>query len=184
MKLLFLDTETGGLDPSKNSLLQVGLIAYDYDNGCICDKLSINIKENIYHVNPYALKYNGLNLCDIYESGVTKEEAVKKIINFIKNNFENKPILVGHNINFDKNMLNELFNQCNYDINDYINYRMLDTMSLIWALHLLGKLPIEACSSDGAFEYFQIEVKQRHHALDDCMATLKLFEKLLCLIPK
>jgi DNA polymerase III epsilon subunit-like protein len=52
-------------------------------------------------------------------------------------------------------------------------------MSLLWGLHFAGRLPIEACSSSGAFKYFNIGVGKRHDALDDCIATVELYEKLI-----
>jgi DNA polymerase-3 subunit epsilon len=90
--------------------------------------------------------------------------------------------LAGHNPSIDKYMVRELFNRCNLNMDDYISYRMIDTMSLIWGLYAIEKLPIEACSSNGAFEYFNIKVEKRHHALDDCMATVKLYDKLIKLM--
>lgn len=181
MKLLFLDTETGGLNPSVNSLLQAGLVAYD--DGEILDKIEFTIKEDCYNINAFALKFNGLDLYeDIYKNGITKNDAVKEIIDFISKNFDEIPILVGHNPSIDKYMIKELFNQCDLDMEKYISHRMIDTMSLIWGLHIVNKLPFEACSSDGAFKYFNISVAKRHHALDDCIATVELYEELIKLL--
>jgi DNA polymerase-3 subunit epsilon len=182
MNLLFLDTETGGLDPKKNSLLQIGLVAYV--DGSIKNTKEFSIKEDIYNINAYAMKYNGLDLYeDIYKGGVSPECALKLLTDFIADNFvEEIPILVGHNPSIDKYMIKELFSRCNKDMNDYISHRMIDTMSIIWGLHFAGKLPIKACSSNGAFKYFNIVPKKRHHALDDSLATVKLFENLLRLL--
>lgn len=181
MKLLFLDTETGGLNPNVNSLLQVGLVAYD--DGKIIDTKEFSIKEDCYNVTAFSLKFNCLNLYeDIYRYGLSKDEAVQEIIHFTHKNFEEIPILVGHNPSIDKYMVRELFNKCSLDMDKYISHRMIDTMSLIWGLNIVGKLPIETCSSNGAFKYFNINVEKRHHALDDCVATVKLYEELIKLI--
>lgn len=181
MEYLFLDTETGGLDPDKHSLLQVGLVAYK-DNR-IKDKCEFSIKEKEYSIDANALRFNGLNLYeDIYRYGLDKKEAVERIISFINRNFDDIPILVGHNPSLDKYMIRKLFSNQDLNMDDYISHRMIDTMSLIWGLHISGKIPSEACSSSGAFSHFGIKVEKRHHALDDCVATVELFENLINLM--
>lgn len=181
MELLFLDTETGGLDPFKDSLLQVGLVAYI--DGKIADKKFISIKQESYSVTAEALKYNKLDLYkDVYENGCKPREALDEVIDFIQRNFNDRPILVGHNVSLDKYFLKQLFNKQNESIDKHINHRMIDTMSLLWGLHIANRIPKEACSSDGAFKYFNIEVKNRHNALDDCTATVKLYEELIQMI--
>lgn len=179
MKLLFLDTETGGLTPKTHSLLEVGMICFD--EGKIVDATEFTIKEETYQVSPYALKFNGLDLYeDIYKNGLIIPDAAQAIIKFVTKNFDGaRAVLVGHNPSIDKYMVQELFNKCSFNMDDYISHRMIDTMSLIWGLHLAGKLPQKACSSDGAFEYFNIEVDKRHRALSDCYATVKLFQNLI-----
>lgn len=179
-EFLFLDVETGGVDPFRNSLFQIGLVAYV--NGEVIDKMEIDIKEEIYNVTSSALKFNGLNLTEIYENGLEPNKALISVVQFIKKNFKDKPILVGHNPSIDKYMLRELFIKNYLNMDDFISYRMIDTMSLIWGLHLSGKLPTEACSSSGSFKYFNIIVGKRHHALDDSLATVTLFEKLIEMI--
>ena len=34
-RILFIDTETGGINPNKHSLLSIGLVVWDQDNGII-----------------------------------------------------------------------------------------------------------------------------------------------------
>ena len=178
MNLLFIDTETGGLNPSLNSLLQVGMVAYV--NGKITNSYEFSIKKENYNITAFSLKFNGLDLYeDIYKNGINERQAVEDIIDFITNNFKDTPILVGHNPSIDKYMIRELFNRCALDMDKYISHRMIDTMSLLWGLYFAGKIPIEACSSDGAFDYFNIQINNRHKALEDCLATVKLFEKCI-----
>ncbi len=181
MNLLFLDTETGGLEPQKHSLLQVGMVAYV--NGKVIDTKEFSIREENYVVTAHALKYNELDLYEnVYKNGIPRNEATQEIIRFVSKNFTELPILVGHNPSVDKYMIRKLFSDCNLNMDRYISHRMIDTMSLIWGLYFAGKLPKEACSSDGAFSYFRIRPQRRHHALSDTLATVELFEHLIELL--
>lgn len=182
MNLLFIDTETGGTDPRRHTLLQVAAVAYK--DGKILGQLQFNNRVTHYTTTEEAMKINGLDLQDVYNTGVTPSDGVQMLNNFIKRHFgDEKPILAGHNVSFDKYFIQyQLYENNGLNINDFISYRMLDTMSLLWGLHFAGKVPKEACSSSGAFKYFGIEVEGRHTALGDCLATVKLFEKLIGLI--
>ena len=181
MDLLFVDVETGGLNPGVNSLLQVGMVAYI--DGDIRDMLEFSIREENYVVSAYSLEYNGLDLYkDIYKLGVSKGDAVLNITDFIKKNFLDKPVFVGHNPSIDKYFLRDLFTQCHMEMDDHISHRMIDTMSLLWGLYIAGKVPYSACSSTGAYEYFKIPTPDKHRAIPDCVATIDLFEHLIDLL--
>jgi len=181
MNLLFADVETGGLNPEKHSLLQVGIAAYK--DGKIVDTLNIFIKEDTYCVTPEAMKINGLDLAEIKKNGIDKFAAVDMIVRFIEKNFgTEKPILTGHNVNFDKNFLQQLFLYTSNNIEKFIGHRMIDTMSLLWGLYDAGKVPFEACNSKGAFDHFEIVVEKLHDALDDTLATVKLYKECIKLI--
>lgn len=180
--ILCLDVETGGLNPKEHSLLQLGFVLYV--NKKIVDTLEINIKEIVYKVTPEAMKHNGLDLLTIKETGLNKEDAVAQVIKFIEKNLTGgeKPILLGHNAFLDRSFTQELFESVGDDFKNHISHRNIDTMSLIWGLYDLGKLPKEACSSQGAFDYFGIKVEDRHTGLGDSIATVELYEELLKLM--
>ena len=56
-KLLFIDTETGGIDCGKHSLLSIGLVVWDNDQGII-DSTEILIKNKEYVVTKEAQRIN------------------------------------------------------------------------------------------------------------------------------
>jgi DNA polymerase III epsilon subunit-like protein len=174
---MFVDVETGGLNPRRHSLLQIGAVAYK--NG-IQDQLILNLSLDEYTTTPEALKVNCLDLAWLKEHGLPPVKAMETFLDFLTRNFGNeKPILVGHNIAFDKAFLEQFFCSQGRDFKAYVSHRMLDTMSILWGLHFAGKIPAEACSSSGAFKYFGCEPERPHDALEDCLATVRLFEKLV-----
>jgi DNA polymerase III epsilon subunit-like protein len=181
MNLLFTDVETGGLKAGKHSLLQVALVAVK--DGVENGRIDFFISQDNYTVTPEALKINKLDLLQVKKEGVSPERACQLIIEFIAKYFgTEKPILVGHNVNFDKGFLSVLFEENGINIEKYISHRMIDTMSLLWGLYDVGKVPFEACNSKGAFEYFNIIVDKLHDALDDTLATVQLYYKILELL--
>lgn len=183
VELLFIDVETGGINPFESSLLEVGMIHVIYDidlKKCeSINTLNFPIKQDPYIVSGAAMKYNKINLFDdIYSCGISKKEMVEKIINFL-DQFNSKPILVAHNYYFDKIFLKKLFYDCSYELDNYISHRSIDTMTLLYNLHFNNKIPDKALSGNGAFEYFEINVDNRHRAISDCKATIELFEKIM-----
>lgn len=184
MNILFLDTETGGLNPWVNSLLQVGAVAYINDE--VTDLLKFNIKLDTYNVTDRAMEINGLKFRDLRATGLTPAEGVETLNKFITKNFgDEKPILAGHNPSIDKYMLLvQLYEANNLSMDDFINHRMIDTMSLVWFCYDLGLLPKEACSGAGAFRHFGIYPELLHDALSDAADTVLLYKNLLALVRK
>jgi DNA polymerase-3 subunit epsilon len=180
MELLFLDTETGGLKPVEHALLQVGAVAQV--DGIIVDSIEFNLTfdESDYAVTPKALEVNGIDLASHQSTAISPSAGVILLNQFIAKNFKAKPTLVGHNPSIDKYMVAlQLYEANDLSMDDYIGHRMIDTMSILWGLYLGGKVPIEACSSTGAFKYFHIQVNGRHTALGDSLATAELLGKLV-----
>lgn len=177
MKILFIDTETGGLNPEKHSLLTVALAVYN-DNKII-DIKEIAIKHREYVVTPKALEVNNINLVEHDKQSISSKDAVNEIIKFIKENFgEEKPVIGGHNIEFDYKFLDKLFfNEKEY-LWKYVSHRKLDTCSLINYLMITGKIQIESASLEAAINYFNIETAARHTAKDDVVATIDLFKNI------
>lgn len=180
MEVLFIDTETGGLNPSRHSLLEIGMVAYK--DGKIIDKTNIQISLPEYVTTPEALDINKIDLIKLSKEGIAPKFAELSFIDFIKKNFTEKPMLGGHNINFDKSFIKEFFDKyCLFNVDKVISHRTLDTASLLILLKDLG-LYTGKISSESAFDYFGIKVANRHRALDDCVATVELYDKIVNLL--
>ncbi|WP_326514801.1 3'-5' exonuclease [Clostridium intestinale] len=177
MKILFIDCETGGLNPEKHSLLTIGLAVYEY--GKIVAEKEIDIRHKEYIVTAKALKINNINLVQHDTNAKDPKIVVQEIIEFIKENFkEEKPVIGGHNVEFDIKFIERLFSGERDYFNRYVSHRKLDTCSIINFLMLSGKIDIESASLEAAIKYFDIETNSRHTALEDTKAAIKLYEKL------
>lgn len=173
MKLIFLDTETGGIDPRVNSLLSIGLVIWE--NKKIITEKEFLVKEKNYNVTAQAMEINKINLDELKKKGLEKSEIKKEITNLVKNNFKEKAILAGHNINFDISFLKKIFEE--KEFSEIFSYRSIDTASIIKYLSI--KKGLDLNSLDDAIKYYNLKVNERHTALGDAIVTAELFNKLL-----
>ena len=182
MKILFLDTETGGLDETIYSLLTIGLVVWDDKNNI--DMKEIWISKEQYITDPKSMAINKINLNLLQEKGVSELDAIKCVENFCTKHFGNeKIILAGHNISFDVSFLKKLYRTYGYDFETRFSHKMIDTVSILKYLYLSGQITEELQSFDAMREYLGITMQddKRHTALGDALATAQVFSKLLVL---
>lgn len=186
--LFIIDTETGGIDPAKHSILS--LAGALWEDTVIVDTISMMICEPVLFVDDEALAVNKLDLRDIRAYGVTPSAAVADLTAFLaKHSSVSAPatrvVVAGHNVGFDVGFLRRLYAIAGGDYETQFSHRTLDTASVIRFLTLAGVLPLSTASSDDAFNYFGItfEAGARHTALGDALATARLLNKLLDLFP-
>jgi DNA polymerase-3 subunit epsilon len=178
-RILFIDTETGGLDPINYSLLSVGLVLW---RECeIHETKEIFINDGKLNATKEALEINKIDLDDHRINSISSYEAIQQMIQFIERNFDTseKITLAGHNVGFDISFVRYLLDSQNYNFGDYFSHRSIDTASILNYLYLAGKLESKIVSSTEAFNHFGIEVSGRHTALGDAIATAELFTKLI-----
>ncbi len=178
-RILFIDTETGGMVPDKHSLLSIALVVWE--NKEIISSTELLINDGRLCVTQEALDINGINIETHKKTAISPQQAIDKILFFVEKHFpgKNKVTLAGHNVQFDVSFLKFMFSQQNKDFSSYFSHRVIDTSSILYYLYLSGKIDQKAVSSDMAFDLFNIKVKGRHTALGDAIATAQLFNKLL-----
>ena len=180
MKLLIVDTETGGLNPKEHDLLTIGLVVWEDKE--FKDELELKISKEAYRTTEQALAVNKLNLEELKKIGESEKETIAKIIAFVKKNFgKEKPTVCGHNVNFDVGFLRSLFERNFFDYEKYLSHRTLDTMSIMTFLFLQGKTETRLAKLDDAIQYFQMTItaEERHTALADTKVTGKILNEML-----
>ena len=165
--ILFIDTETGGIQPGKNSLLSLALVVWE--NSKIKAATEILINDGVLDVTEKALEINGIDLGEHKKKAVTSAVALRQLNDFLNENFpaDEKIILGGHNITFDVNFLNAFLAANDYNYHKRFSHRFVDTASILFYLYLTGKLKTKINSSQQAFDYFHITVDGRHTALGE-----------------
>lgn len=189
-KIIFIDTETGGVNPEKSALIQLsGIIRIDKKD---VEKFNFYIKpfENS-EVNEKALEVQGRTLDELKtEKYIEEKEVYKQFINLLdkyidKYDKTDKFIVAGYNVRFDVDILKALFQRHgNNFLFSYLDSSMLDPLYSIRLLQIAGILPVlENNKLETWCKHFGIELKT-HDSLEDIVATKKLIGKLISLIRK
>lgn len=186
-KLVVVDTETGGLDPEKESILT--LAAVIWHEGGIEDSIEIRIAEPEIVANQGALRVNGIDLDELRREGVSPLTAVNTLENFLqKHDLRRNVMLAGHNLAFDVGFLKRLYRLAQRDYSKRFTHRGVCTQSAAVFLNLCGILDVRGFSGDVLFRHFGITPEERagnggkHTALGDATATAHLLTRLTRLI--
>ena len=189
-KIIFIDTETGGVNPEKAALIQLsGIIRIDKKD---VEKFNFYIKpfENS-EVTEKALEVQGRTLEELKtDKYVEEKEVYKQFINILdkyidKYDRTDKFIVAGYNVRFDVDILKAFFQRHgNNFLFSYLDSSMLDPLYSIRLLQIAEVLPVlENNKLETWCKHFGIELKA-HDSLEDIEATKKLMGKLISLIRK
>lgn len=189
-KIIFIDTETGGVNPEKSALIQLsGIIRINKKD---IEKFNFYIKpfENS-EVNEKALEVQGRTLEELKtDKYVEEKEVYKQFINLLdkyidKYDRTDKFVVAGYNVRFDVDILKAFFQRHrNNFLFSYLDSSMLDPLYSIRLLQIAEILPVlENNKLETWCKHFGIELKA-HDSLEDIVATKKLIGKLISLIRK
>jgi DNA polymerase III epsilon subunit-like protein len=187
-KLLVIDTETGGIDPDRHSLLSIALVVWE--DRTLKGELEVLLAEPELVVTAKALEINRIDLVSHSRQAVSPAKAMEIVVSFINEHFQReiargeKVVLAGHNIGFDVGFLRRLCRLAGADFERLFSHRVLDTASILRFLSLAGRLPESAAISSNAFAAFNISFDdgERHTALGDAKATALLLTALVTLV--
>jgi DNA polymerase III epsilon subunit-like protein len=182
-KLLFIDTETGGLNCKTDALLTMAMVVWN--NGTILSRDEIFIQPEGRTVDPGALKINKIDMVEHMKVAVPRAEAAEQFATWLKCAWNgsgkawDKPILAGHNLPFDLGFLRELFPPGVFD--DMISRRFLDTWTILMFMEHAGFVPAWNAKLEKACAYFKVpfEQSEKHTSLGDIVATARLYTRLI-----
>lgn len=147
MKIVFYDTETGGLDPLRHPLIQWAGVAVDGDREL--EALEVKLRFDESKAERQALDLNHYNPAVWKEQAVERGEGLRRIGEFLKRNADvellskaGRPYLVaqgaGYNVSFDMGFTKALFGERFLPL----SFRGLDVMSLaLWRFMELSPAP-------------------------------------------
>ena len=181
-KTLFFDVETTGLDPVKNSIIQIsgiididGVIAEEFNYFCAPDKDAEISTEALKVIGKTKEELLSYPLPDVmYSQFLTLIE--KHVDKYDKSD---KFYPAGYNVRFDLDFIQSFFKKRGnqFGTGSYQNWRVVDVLSIAHYLNYTGKLDLENYKLATVCKHFGIEIKA-HDAMSDIRATRELFLKI------
>lgn len=189
MRILFLDTETTGLDPNVNDIVEVA-----------CEYWENGQKKSSFHrlvsfssfdgatKNLKALQVNHYTKRNHTDSISTSKVAVEEFVCYLLSIPHSKtdPIYIGgHNTHFDVGMLKAWLKRHNYDgWGDVFSSVLVDTASLANVLKAAGLIDSKHINLLTLAECLKIptEPEKAHKAIYDVHITAQCYYKMLDLL--
>lgn len=181
-RLIWVDTETGGLDAEQDALLSIGLA--DWQDGRIGETLEILVDPEGLRCTEKAMAVNRIDL-DVHLSySVSRSEASRQLQAWCRARGMGRVMLAGHNLPFDIGFLQRLFAPGMWSFS--FSHRYLDTMQVLAFLGHAGLIPDGIAKLDQAIAHFGIPVEsgKRHTALADAIAAAQVYTAALELMKR
>ena len=187
VKLLFLDTETTGLDPAKHGITQIaGIIEID---GEVKDEFSMFCQPFPGQaVTKEALEVTGKTMDEIraYPAPqIAYGNLTAKLDQYVdKYKKEDKFFMVGQNTKFDYDFMTAFFkSNGNPYFYGYVAYHLIDVIQATALFTVAGHFKLPNMKLATVCEHFGIPLKA-HDALEDVRATRQVFYRYADLIKK
>lgn len=172
MQLLFVDTETTGLDPEIHELIEIGAIKTDiYGNMIDTYEASFSI-EKPEVANPAALKVNGRQLKD--DPVIFRNDRELEASSF--HAFSWGTTIVAKNILFDASFLRQFLQS--QGLEPQWSHRMVDITGLAFPLYFVGA--VKSLSSTDLCRFLGIQEEPHpHRAMNGAKQARELYLKIL-----
>lgn len=157
-----IDTETTGLSPVYDSLIEVA--ACRVVNGNIVEKFSSLINPG-FELDEFITELTGITN-DMLRDAPEAANVLKDFRSFVGDS-----VLIGHNVNFD---INFLYDSCMELFNEPFSNNFVDTMRL--ARRVCPEL--EHFRLSDMVKHYKISHTDVHRALGDVLATKELYDAL------
>jgi CRISPR-associated endoribonuclease Cas2, subtype I-E/ECOLI len=160
---IVLDLETTGLKPDSDKIIEIGAILVRNEEICRTYNKLVKVDTAL---PDFIVELTGLTNRQLNIEGIDEKDAIQGLIDFV----ENKQV-VGYNIGFDIDFLREACERNNLTAFENKSIDVLKTAKK-------KVFEVSNYKLDTLLNYFEINSNARHHAVDDCIITMKLFEKL------
>jgi len=164
-KYIVFDCETTGLNIETDRILSIGAVAIENSQIIVSDFFEIFLKQDVF--NAESVEFHGI-LKEGKEEKFVEAEAIIQFLKFVKN-----ATLVGHQINFDIEMINEALSRLNLGAlkNQYMDIGLMHQK-------FIDDTSIESISLDELCKTYKVKKNGRHTASGDAYITALLFLKL------
>lgn len=158
-----IDIETTSLDSVSGEILEIS--AVKVRDKKVVDTFSKLIKVN-EKIGPFTTHLTGITNEMVLNEG---EDLIDVLTSF--SNFLAGDIIIGHNVNFD---INFLYDSMEENLGEVLTNDYIDTLRL--SRKLLPNLSHHRL--DDLIEYFNLNTRDLHRALNDCILTNEVYLNL------
>lgn len=171
--LLFVDTETTGLDADKFEIIDLAAVLTTPDNKTVLSSLEVKFRmERPDVAEKKALEVNGYNEIDWAPEKCASDRNTVAL-QLLK--MADDAVLIGHNVSFDERFLTTFLARLNHKPNWH--YHKIDTVVLAWPLVISGKAKWlrlgDVCEALG------IKQTRAHSAMGDVESCRAVYTALL-----
>jgi DNA polymerase III epsilon subunit-like protein len=182
MRFLALDLETGGLDPDRHQLLQIGLA--EFDNGEVGRTLAVQLSEHAkLDITLRALRLTGTTMADL-KAGVDEAQAYAKVRDWVEEIAARELPIVSHNASFDQSFWSQfIFRQGSWQgrYPDKVFVQADPLLYGAWACtrRLGAHLRLPNQTLDTIAAHFGLSrATEKHGALEDAILAGRVFDAL------
>ena len=175
--LIFIDTETTGLDSQKATVIEVAMIRREADGTeTRFHSLIKPTEQELADAHPKALEVNGYAADPSrWDDAPSMEEVGPKIADFTKG----AKAICGHNVGFDEDMIKASFKR--HGVRRRIPYHKIDTVTL--AFEHLTPMGLDKVSMDKIRGFLGWSMDGAHTAMKDTEDCMALFDLLWQMTP-
>lgn len=181
-KILWIDTETTGLNPAKHGLRELAYILVIDGQVVKKDVLQIDTRtyKTFVEIDDKALELSNVTIEDFdnFDDSAYAFDRFSTLLEYLDKEDKNDYFtLAGFNVKFDNDFLREWFydNDAGAEFKNYFHYKVIDVFPLVITLKHLGFIDTENDKLKTVCEYFDIPI-DAHNALSDIEATKNLYE--------
>jgi len=159
-----LDIETTSLDSYHGEILEISAIKVR--NKKEVDYFSELIKTN-NEIGYFTTRLTGITNEMVEQDGKDLIYVLQEFQKFLGND-----IIIGHNVNFD---IDFIYDSMEDNLNEYLSNNYIDTLRL--SRKVLPQLKHHKL--DNLIDYFMLEKRDEHRALNDCVLTNQVYLNLV-----
>lgn len=175
LKLLYIDTETTGLDSTKHGITQIaGIVDIDGEVKETFNFLMQPFPGDV--IDSKALEVQKTTI-EILKLRPQPQEIYPQLIAILKKYGEESWIVAGHNIRYDIGMLTSWFKKNNDSFDKYL-YQSIDTVTLARSFMRTGKLATANAKLGTIASHFNLTFNA-HEAGEDIRITREIHRKFL-----
>lgn len=188
MKIMFIDTETTGVDVTKHAVIQIAGILYYIDGNTMTEKERFNFNVRPFRgelLDPKAMEVNGKTREDL-ENYPSPTDVYLNLVNIFKQhvdkfNKKDKFFFAGYNARFDYDFLRSWFEK-NGDpyFGSWFFFPPIDVMNLAAFALMEHRAELPNFKLGTVAEYLGVTPQEGnlHDALVDIETTIKIVNKL------